>query len=219
MKICIAVLTASWVVCSPAEDGARQSAPNPSLAQARTYTTVGRSIGLLRMNSAKYSRRDTVALFNDDGTVWYKFTFYYDDSDGKWDYPNAGFRVRHFDPDHFILLIEVVEDLGRSYRVVVNSATGLEKRIAKEAYLEFVTWEDYVRNAFAITFESRANPIRTTPGAASLVTPPANDRDYFPVQIEGEWLQIKWDPEGPSNRGWIRWREGNRLLVRVYVSA
>lgn len=205
--------------CHPSDTGAETS--NTEMAVRRdsipsqAYTKIGSAFGVLTLADS-YERGDTVRFYNDDGSLWYKFTYYYDDSDGQWDYPNEAFRPRAFHPDYFTLTLDVVEDLGTQYRVIVNATTGLEKLIPKERFLRFRTWEQYVLNVFAIDHDDQQNPVRSTPGGQPSATPPgANDR-LQPVKIEGDWLQVKWGSEGSWSFGWVRWREGDRLVLYIF---
>jgi len=185
--------------------------------QAPRYTLVDGSIGVVVLGD--YTERDTVKLYNDDGSLWYRFTYYYDDSDGKWDYPNEEFRPRAFHPDYFSLGLDVVADVGTAYVVVVNNDTGVKKRIPKAPFLRFVTWEQYVLGSFAVSFDTASNPIRTAPRAkASVVRHDREDVDH-PVLIQGDWLRVRWGREGAWSYGWLRWRNGGRLAVYVHPFA
>ena len=166
-----------------------------------------------------YGEHDTVRIVNDDGSLWYKFSFYYDDSDGKWDFPNADFAPRAFNPDHFLLTLDVIEANGNQYTVVVNSETGLRKRVKKARFLRFLTWDQYVLTAFAVTFDRIDNPIRVLPDPSARVILFARGTEYQPEAVQGDWLKVKWGRERAEHHGWIRWKSGGRLLVTMYPYA
>ncbi|OFY63020.1 MAG: hypothetical protein A3H98_10685 [Bacteroidetes bacterium RIFCSPLOWO2_02_FULL_36_8] len=182
------------------------------------YTKIGDSIGLIVLKD-NYCEKDTIKIYNEDGSLWYKFTYYYDDSDGKFDYPNDEFQPRGFKPDYFVLAMEVVIEDKYGYQVFVNKKIDLKKRIKKETFLQFLTWEEYVLKAFAVRFNNAKNPIHKTSEDESETIIYKQDNFYHPVKVKDEWLQIKWGEENNWSYGWIKWREENRLLIEIYLFA
>ena len=178
---------------------------------------IASSIGVLV--AQHYGEQDTVRFFNEDGSIWYKFTFYYDDSDGKWDYPNANFDPRAFHPDNFLLALDVIEVRGERYSVVVNVETGLRKWMKKAPFLRLLTWDQYILTAFSVAFNPVDNPVRVSPQPSAEVIRFVDDTDYRPEAVQGDWLKVKWGQEGAENHGWIRWKSGSRLLVTMYPFA
>ena len=176
--------------------------------------TMASALGVLVVKD--YGKRDTVRVLNEDGSLWYKFTFYYDDSDGKWDYPNPDFIPRAFHPDNFLLALDVIEVTGNQYSVVVNSQTGLRKRIKKAPFLRLLSWDKYVLTAFSVTFNPIDNPVRVRPQSSATPIRFVSGVDYQPESIDGDWLRVKWGDQGAEKHGWIRWRSGNRLLVTIH---
>lgn len=176
------------------------------------------AVGVLVLKDS-YRQNDTVKFYNEDGSLWYKFTYYYDDSDGKFDFPNADFQPLAFHPDYFLLALKTVEEGDDDYTVIVNEHTGLTKRIRKEDFLQLLTWEQYILSSFSVGFDVDQNPIRKQPDISSETIPKAMDVNYLPVKIQGEWLQIKWGKENEMNFGWIRWIEKNTLIIEVFAFA
>ncbi len=172
-------------------------------------------IGIVVVND-KYTEKDTIKLYNDKGSLWYKFTFYYDDSDGEFDYPNKEFIPQAFNPDYFLLALAVVEKDATGYKVIVNKVTGLEKRIKKESFLQYLTFDQYILSAFSVSFQYQQNLIHKEPIEGSEIVPFIQEIHYHPVKIQGEWLQIKWGIETDWHYGWIKWKDKNRLLVEIH---
>ena len=168
---------------------------------------------------AGYGKRDTVRILNEDGSLWYKFTFFYDDSDGKWDYPNPDFVPRAFNPDNFLLALDVIEVSGNQYTVLVNSQTGLRKRIKKAPIFRLPSWDKYVLTAFSVSFNPIDNPVRVRPQPSARPIRFVRGADYQPESVDGDWLSVKWGDQGNEKHGWIRWRSGNRLLVTMHPLA
>jgi hypothetical protein len=161
--------------------------------------------------------RDSIRFYNADGTLWYLFSFYYDDRDGVWDFPNDGFRPLAFHPDYILLRLAVTGQDTLGYEVIVNKDTGLRKRLARRPFLQFRTWAEHVRSVFAVQFDSASNPIRVAPSDTASALPfPGKSTPYRPAETKGEWMRVRW---GDRGSGWIRWRRGARLQVRCFYFA
>lgn len=170
------------------------------------------TIGVLEYDDSTESR-DSVRFYNADGTVWYLFTFYYDDSDGQWDFPNDSFRPLAFHPDHFLLRLTVTRRDSVGYEVIVNQKTGLKKRVPRGHGLVFRTWTQHVLSASSVQFDSVSNPLRVAPSDTASTLPfPGRSAIYRPADTRGEWMRLTWEDKS----GWIRWRRGARLLVRCF---
>lgn len=186
--------------------------------KAADQQAVGNSIGVLVLND-NYQPNDTVKFYHPDGSLWYQFTYYYDDSDGKFDFQNDEFQPIAFHPDYFLLALKTVAEGKDDYEVVVNEATGLTKRIKKQDFLKLQGWEEYILSGFSVGFDLDQNPIRMQPVNSSPILNVENEVSFFPIKLQGEWLQIKWGKEGDWNYGWIRWTERNKLVIEVFAFA
>jgi len=76
-----------------------------------------------------------VRFYNEDGSLWYEFTFYYDDSDGKFEYANENFNPFAFHPNNFLLDLKSRGEDGNRYEVVVNEETGWKQN--EQLLIEF----------------------------------------------------------------------------------
>ena len=184
----------------------------------RQVSATANSLGLIVL-SESYGKKDFVHIYNKDGSLWHKFSFYYDDSDGKFEYANDNFRPFAFHPDYFLLALKCVrKEVGR-YEVIVNEETGLKKYVkADDPSLRFERWEDHILTVFAVGFNRKENPVLNAPrGRVKKV--PTPDVPFHPVEVRGEWLKIKWEAANKGMRdglGWIRWKRGERLLVELF---
>src|SRR5829696_6386999 len=86
-------------------------------------SATGNSLGLIVL-SKSYGNKDFIHIYNKDGSLWHKFTFYYDDSDGKFEYANDTFRPFAFHPDYFVLALKCVRKADGRYEVIVNEEMG-----------------------------------------------------------------------------------------------
>jgi len=180
------------------------------------------ALGVVTLSDSRLTdsllRQDSIRFYNPDGTVWYLFSFYYDDSDGRWAFPNSGFNPYAFSPDYFVLVLCVTRRNAQGYEVVVNTETGLRKWLPAAPYLQFQTWQQHLLTGFAVDFDSTSNPLRAAPNdRANLVLGPGQHEVNWPLLVKGDWLKVGWGGERPGHQsGWIRWRRGNLLVAGLF---
>ncbi|MEO8648323.1 MAG: hypothetical protein ABI539_04075 [Acidobacteriota bacterium] len=182
-------------------------------------TSIKNTKGLIVL-SDKYGKNDFVRFYNEDGSLWYEFTYYYDDSDGKFEYENANFEPFAFHPDYFVLALKCVgEDKGR-YEVIVNEDTGLKKFVKKDdPTLKFQTWDEHITKAFAVSFNREENPLREMPEGKIKVVELPKEATFHPVKVQGEWLKVNWEVAKHVDHagfGWIKWKENQKLLIELF---
>lgn len=182
---------------------------------------IGNTIGLITL-SDNYEKGDFVKIYNEDGTLWHKLTHYYDDSDGKFEYANDNFLPFAFHPDYFILAFRCVGKKADRYEVIVNEETNLKKYIkANDKVLKFETWEQHILGLFAVDFDEKENPLLDAPEGRTKNFV-KSDITFRPVEIKGEWLKIKLEPnvekqteETQQESGWIKWKKDGKLLIEL----
>lgn len=169
--------------------------------------------------SDRDSKEDFIRFYNEDGSLWYKFTFYYEDKGGSFE-RNENFRAFAFHPDYFVLALKCVGEDKSRYEVIVNEETGLKKFVKKDdPTLKFQTWEDHITKAFAVDFNQDENPLRETPEGKIKVVELPKEVTFHPVKIEGEWLKVSWDVAKHGDNagfGWIKWKENQEILVELF---
>lgn len=162
---------------------------------------------------------DTIRIYNADGSLWYQFSFLYDDSDGEWDFPNPDFRPLAFHPDYALLALVVVARSDSTFEVVVDEETGSTKWVASGNQVVVESWEDLLLSVFSIEADAATNPVRVRPDlAAREVRVPESVDGLHPIEIVGDWVRVElidldkteWD------QGWLRWRERGHLLVDLF---
>ncbi|GGH33017.1 hypothetical protein GCM10011418_46930 [Sphingobacterium alkalisoli] len=122
-------------------------------------------------------------------------------------------------PDYYIIHFEsnIVSD--SLYSVSIGKET---KLIAKNRYMEFLSWPDYIMRYYVTT--DKNNPLRQTPSDAGKAI---EDIDYSElsfvgIEISGDWVKVRCDKECegcgdcPVVSGWIRWRMGGKVIVKQY---
>jgi hypothetical protein len=184
-------------------------------------TDVENSLGVVSLNEKGYGKDKFIHIYNQDGGIWYRFTYYYDGSDGKFEYANENFNPFAFHPDYFVLALKCVGEDENRYEVIVNEETGLKKFVRKDdATLKFETWEKHILKTFAVDFDREQNPLRETPEGQvkDFVLP--KEATFHPVEVNGEWLKIRWDSSKKAVKndkfGWVKWKENNKILIELF---
>lgn len=212
LSICVAVLSAGCSSLRLSTDKAGSKAKKEDFK-----VDVEQTLGVIGLNSViEFTKEDTIRLLNVDGSLWYKFSYYYDDSDGKYDFYSQEFRPYMFNPDYALLGLIVTQELPNGkFKVVVNHIESMEKYIQLEDYLVFRSWPDQVLNAFSISYNQADNPLkkRSSNTSQSILSP--EDVFFHPVKTENQWLQVKWGKGGNEEYGWIKWKEDGFLVVAL----
>lgn len=171
--------------------------------------------------SNRYGKNDFIRFYNEDGSLWYEFTFYYDDSDGKFEYENENFAPFSFHPDYFSLALRCVGEDESRFEVIVNEETGLKKFVRKaDKTLKFETLENHILKTFAIDFNRTENPLRKIPEGEIKVVDLPKEITFHPVEVKGEWLKVRWDnTKKDTDFGWIKWKENDKILIELFYFA
>ena len=203
-------------------DKSEKGSNNPNTDLNKNHDSIihlDNSVGIITLTD-KYTRQDTVKIYNEDGSLWYKFSYFYDDSDGEFDYYNKNFSPLAFHPDYFLLALKVTRIEKNRYEVLVNENTELYKYIKKEdSFLKYESWKDHVLNVYAVDFEAEKNPLRKEPNIQATQIPYISDNFYQPKRIDGNWLQVIWKEKQDTSSGWIKWKENRQLLIEpIYLN-
>lgn len=115
------------------------------------------------------------------------------------------------------------------YEVIVNNKDRQTLWLKKSALTEFSTWESYLNGMFGVSrLADSRQPIRTLPNDQSEEIN-YTGKDCFQVKsMKGEWIEIFTsdyceDSYNDSNpkiiSGWIKWKQGNILLIEYYITS
>ncbi len=197
-------------------------AKKPSVSKEDSLVLIKGFEGVVTMSD--YNEDDSFIVFeNADGSEWYRFTFYYDDSDGKFEYENKDFHAIGFHPDYFILQLKCRKNVSSGrYEVVVNETTGLTKYLPKDKRFKFQSWVQYIESAGGIDLPNEGLYLSKS---GDLDTDVSMRKGFFyePISAEGYWLKIRLRPaertmspkEEEVRR--IKWRNETQLLVSTLM--
>lgn len=199
-----------------------QARPEVSPKTPRGKLNIENTIGVVVLN--KFVKGNFVRFYNGDGSLWHEFSYFYNDSDGKFDYANDDFRPFAFHVDYFLLVLKCTNKSDGFLEVIVNEETGMTKYVkADDPVLKLETWDALVLSVFAVDFDKKANPLREAPDGPVKNVTVARDVYFQPVETNGDWLRVRWDLEGANSKdaeshsdGWIRWKHDQTLLIDFY---
>lgn len=222
-------LAAALASCSGCGEHTPPAASKAAAAQEATrvervheYSLEG-SAGVMALTD-RYTRNDFVQIYNEDGSLWYRFTFYDTEPAAP---ANANFKPFSFSRDYFVLALKLVGKSEGRYEVVVNEETGLRKYVrADDPVLKFQTWEEHILQVSAVDFNRDDNPLLDKPAGGAKLPHPSKGATFRPVAVNGEWLQVRWSDPGKKegrnvkeDTGWIRWKNGGDIAVElIYFS-
>lgn len=162
-----------------------------------------------------------IKLYGNDGYVW-KTIDYYEDYQMPAEYKD--FKPLSFRQSDFDLKFRCTGISRSWFQVIVSEDPQITKYVATgDRLFKYLPWRDFILGFVSVQYESDDNPLRENPAGKPLSNVPKNVR-FVPIEVRGEWLNVranglhsiasKNDRSGLS--GWIRWREGNKILVSEF---
>jgi len=148
-------------------------------------------------------------------TPWDSLTFVQKEMDQfKISYAPPIINPAHMKMDYEILLFRVVR-LGKHFAEIKLSEHTGQTAIVDLHSGNLILWPEFLVNVYSLEVD---NPdIRIKPlDHASGLTIPKTTSFYNPVSIKNNWIEVSCTDHNlrEVGRGWIKWRDGNRLLVR-----
>lgn len=133
-------------------------------------------------------------------------------------------RLYMTNPDYFRLVFDCIEVDNEFYTVIINRQTGETAKIKRrDKFFKFETIEEFVNNwiVLGFDFDRSTNPLRKSPSDKSENINNAKLTKYKiwragKISIKGDWIEIIIEDE--EEKGWIRWRKGNQILIRLYYA-
>ena len=120
-----------------------------------------------------------------------------------------------FKPDYNIFYMVCLERQKAYYKVL--SATGGIYFVPK-AEAKFVSWAKFLRNTTGVTnLNWELNPLRETPSEKSkMIRIKDRKATYQVINVKGDWIEVQ-NEQDAHEKGWIRWRKVDNLLIEVYL--
>lgn len=187
----------------------------------KTFAVLRDSVGNRKRFLADRTDSDVYRFYNDDGTVWYEVAI--SEKNPKYFGSNDNPDYRPIYP--FTLAgpkLRLIGECEYWYQVVVNESKALVKYVPKsDPLFDKFDWEKTILSGAKVTTDLADNPIRTAPDGPVADNLPDGVKYFQPVVIKGDWMWVSGSSEPDRKRfsGWIRWRNGDDLLIRFWITA
>lgn len=128
--------------------------------------------------------------------------------------------------DYSILNFCYTRQEGEWVEVVVNEKSGLRRWIRVNEHVVAVPWPKFLLDYTTVVEPIESVFVRTAPYAESKAIRKTTSQDCFEaMEIKDDWIRIRTSqglecsehPE-PITTGWIKWKEGNKLVIRYFLT-
>ena len=112
------------------------------------------------------------------------------------------------------------------FEVIVNNENGESLWLKKNEFTKYSSWETYLQEMFGVArLPRQIQKIRKQPSDTSEEIK-YSGQDCFQVKsMKGDWIEIftadycdNVDNKTKIDSGWIKWRQGNQLLIEYYLT-
>lgn len=158
------------------------------------------------------SENETIKIYNADGSMWYEFSFF--EKSPLYYKKNSKSDFKPFVPlKDFVFYLRLRAISNKRYEVVVNEETQETKyMLINDPILGRESFEQIILRGGRVTFDEESNPLRESPdGQIKQNIEVSDEIRFIPNQIDGDWLEVRIPRS--TERGWIRWRKGNEILI------
>lgn len=147
---------------------------------------------------------------------------------------------KFYKPDYGIMHFICLQATDKYYKVIVSYGT--IKYLPKSKGYQFVNWTNYIMQSFGVRrnrskIESH-QPLRISPTAnADTLSIPGKYEMFCPVEVKGDWVKVRFDCfyNDDNNKhedescqsyiseckdpvtGWLKWRDGNKVLIDILL--
>jgi hypothetical protein len=126
------------------------------------------------------------------------------------------FEPYAYHADYHLLWFRCTKLENGYYTVIINESNKNTKLLKVDNNkLTYSTWENLILHSFSVYYDFKSNPLRERPNWRAKSIEYNKDELYFPVQIIGEWLKVKWGRANNENFGYIKWKDGSKILVEL----
>jgi hypothetical protein len=185
-------------------------------------------IGFVHINFEQNAVLDFYASPKDKAPIK-KIEFFNDESINSWNIRDIDNQQKWLKPeilhlDNFGFIFRCLRVKGDWQEVVVDNEKGTTYWLKKSALTTFKDWETTLKEMFSVQrLADKNQKIRNLPSNKSNEIQ-YEERDFFHVKsMKGDWIQIftpdyaeDYDIKTKVISGWIKWREGKKLLIEYF---
>jgi len=151
--------------------------------------------------------------------------FFNDESINSWNIKNLENHKNWLQPesmwlDYGLFKFRCKTKKKDRYEVYVSGSQTMWIKVKN--YTDYFSWEDYLKNMFSIErSDKKTQFIYSRPFTKSAKI--KSENDCFEVkQMQNEWIKVETAGHCESEKrisGWIKWRDGNRILINYYPTS
>ncbi len=198
---------------------------------------IGGSEGIVSFNNTgQYNTRGTGFIYNSDGSIYAKISFskgtlevastkidLFEVNSENLDKKISGFNPKEFYPEiGAIIQFVCTNQTSDHFEVIVDKDKSIRKLIKRDSEVfGFQTWEEHLFTGF-IGFDKKANPLRKDPYDTSESIHLVKEYAFNVVEIKDDWIKLICDTvclpckEDESIEGWVQWKMGNYMIIKMY---
>jgi hypothetical protein len=159
--------------------------------------------------------------------------FFDDKTIDSWNIRNLDKQSQWLSPeslwlDYYSFIFRCKSRTNDWYEVIINNDNGKTLWLKKSALTKFSNWEAFLKNMFGVSrLPDKKQAIRASPNEKSKEINYSGS-DCFQVRsMKGDWIEIfttDYCDESDTNSktkiksGWIKWRQGNNLLIEYFIT-
>jgi hypothetical protein len=129
--------------------------------------------------------------------------------------------------DYSSLIFRCKSQTNDWYKLIVNNENGQTLWLRKSEYIKFSNWSEFLSGMFGVSrLPDKKQLIRVAPNGDSKEINYSGPDCFKVKSMNGEWIEIFTpdrckDPENKTKikSGWIKWREGNNLLIEYHITS
>ncbi|MCO6511816.1 MAG: hypothetical protein J5I65_13580 [Aridibacter famidurans] len=180
---------------------------------------------LEQVRSGKYY----LEIYDSEGEIWSEFAFGGGDSELEV-VGNPEVNPFAFHSDYDLLDFRITR-VSRSWiEIIVNEETKERKYVRGFTSSGILAWDQYLGGKFAVDVHGQW--ILDQAAGTRIFSPEYTEHRVEPVEVRGDWLKVRCvmrkpsdsnigdrDPAGESIEGWVKWRNGDDILITVFYFA
>ena len=131
--------------------------------------------------------------------------------------------------DYFAFTFRCLTKTDNWFQLIINNETGKTFWLKKTEKTKFNNWEDYLKDMFEVArLSSFPQKIRTEPTENSQEIEYQGTDCFVVKSMKGDWIEITTpdycdenftDSKTPIKSGWIKWRQGNKLIIDYFTTS
>ena len=189
--------------------------------------------GCYLVTSKEFIASSLLSLYNDDGSLWYRFDvqpsnpgYFWTEKDFDLDPFSAGTSPSPDGPQYpNLVVLRVTAESPHWVQVIASEKTLSTKYVNKKDPLwKKTSWDHWLADGLNLYLPQRQEPLRDAPNGHAIGE--SADLRFTRVRFiksDGDWAYVSgrelYNGALTSARfGWIKWRDGRRLLVVCYFS-